>query len=97
MLIDYSKINKNYIVYGKTDMRKSIDGLTSIIQNQYNMDFFRMVFFCFVVKVEINTKHSIWRVMVLYCFTTVLKMVSSIGPEARKKFEIFSNKNLDGF
>ncbi|MFL2106641.1 IS66 family insertion sequence element accessory protein TnpB [Desemzia incerta] len=47
MLIDYSKVDQIYIVCGKTDMRKSIDGLASIIQNQYNMDVFGNCLFLF--------------------------------------------------
>lgn len=38
MLGDISRVDNIYIVCGHTDMRKSIDGLCAIIQNQLNMD-----------------------------------------------------------
>ena len=38
MLGDISGLDKIYIVCGYTDMRKSIDGLCSIIQDQLRMD-----------------------------------------------------------
>ena len=47
MLIDYSGVKQIYIVCGKTDMRKSIDGLASIIQDHYNMDVFENSLFLF--------------------------------------------------
>ena len=38
MLGDISGLDKIYIVTGYTDMRKSIDGLSSLIKDQLNMD-----------------------------------------------------------
>jgi len=38
MLADLSSIDSIYIVTGYTDMRKSIDGLCAIIQNEFNMN-----------------------------------------------------------
>ena len=38
MLADISSIDAIYIVCGRTDMRKSIDGLCAIIQEQFSMD-----------------------------------------------------------
>lgn len=38
MLGDISGLEKIYIVCGYTDMRKSIDGLCAIIQDQLKMD-----------------------------------------------------------
>lgn len=56
-----------------------------------------MAYFYFVVEVEINIKLFIGKVMALSCFTRVLKMVWSNGPEPKKKFERLPNKNWDGF
>ena len=36
MLADISNVDAIYIVCGRTDMRKSIDGLCAIIQEQFN-------------------------------------------------------------
>ena len=38
MLGDISRIDQIYVVCGYTDMRKSIDGLSGIIQHQLHMD-----------------------------------------------------------
>ncbi len=38
MLADISGVDAIYIVTGRTDMRKSIDGLCAIIQDQFSMD-----------------------------------------------------------
>lgn len=38
MLGDISGLEKIYIVFGYTDMRKSIDGLCAIIEDQLKMD-----------------------------------------------------------
>ena len=48
MLGDVSGVSKLYIVTGRTDMRKSIDGLMAIIQHTFQMDPFAnaMYLFC---------------------------------------------------
>ena len=38
MLADISAVDSIYIVTGYTDMRKSIDGLCAIIQNEFSMN-----------------------------------------------------------
>ena len=38
MLADISIVDSSYIVCGRPDMRKSIDGLCSIIQDQFTMN-----------------------------------------------------------
>lgn len=47
MLADISGVDAVYIVCGRTDMRKSIDGLCTIIQEQFSMDIDHALFlFC---------------------------------------------------
>ena len=48
MLADISNVDAIYIVCGRTDMRKSIDGLCAIIQEQFSMNIERntIYFFC---------------------------------------------------
>ena len=38
MLADISNVDAIYIVCGRTDMRKSIDGLCAIIKDQFSME-----------------------------------------------------------
>lgn len=47
MLGDLSGVNKVYIVTGRTDMRKSIDGLMAIIRDTYKMDPFANAVYLF--------------------------------------------------
>ena len=47
MLADISGVDAVYIVCGRTDMRKSIDGLCTIIQEQFSMDIdYALFLFC---------------------------------------------------
>lgn len=47
MLVDISSVDAIYIVCGRTDMRKSIDGLCAIIQEQFSMEIDHALFlFC---------------------------------------------------
>lgn len=47
MLADISSVDAIYIVCGRTDMRKSIDGLCAIIQEQFSMEIDHALFlFC---------------------------------------------------
>ncbi|WP_338233241.1 IS66 family insertion sequence element accessory protein TnpB [Companilactobacillus muriivasis] len=47
MLIDYTKVGHVYIVCGKTDLRRGIDGLAGIIQSQYQLDVYKDALFLF--------------------------------------------------
>ena len=47
MLGDLSHVSKIYIICGRTDMRKSIDGLMTIIRDTYNMDPFANALYLF--------------------------------------------------
>lgn len=47
MLADISRVERIYIVCGYTDMRKSIDGLCAVIQEQLQMDPEKNVLFLF--------------------------------------------------
>ena len=47
MLADISSVDAIYIVCGRTDMHKSIDGLCAIIQDQFSMEIDHALFlFC---------------------------------------------------
>ncbi|MGX7015056.1 IS66 family insertion sequence element accessory protein TnpB [Vagococcus silagei] len=47
MLINYSQVKHIFIVCGKTDMRRGIDGLATIIVDTYNLDLFDDAIFLF--------------------------------------------------
>ena len=47
MKVDYTKVKRIYLVCGKTDMRKSIDGLTALVRDLFDMDVFDDCLFLF--------------------------------------------------
>ena len=49
-----------YIVCGHTDMRKSIDGLAAIIQQQYQLDLFSNSAFLFCGRRRNRMKVLLW-------------------------------------
>lgn len=54
------KVENIYIVCGHTDMRKSIDGLAEIIQEQFNLDLFSESLFLFCGRRRNRLKALIW-------------------------------------
>lgn len=47
MIIDTSEIEQIYLVCGKTDLRKGIDGLAGIVQEQYDLDPYSQALYLF--------------------------------------------------
>ena len=47
MLVDFARVKNIFIVCGRTDMRKGIDGLASIVQYEYDMDLYDDAIFLF--------------------------------------------------
>jgi hypothetical protein len=67
MLGDISVAENIYIACGYTDMRKSIDGLAAMVQQQFQMDPFNAALFLFVESGAIVLRHYFGKKMVL-CF-----------------------------
>ncbi len=66
-----------YIVCGHTDMRKSIDGLAAIIQQQYQLDLFSNSAFLFCGKRRNRMKVLLWEdsgFLLLYLLTVLPEM-----------------------
>ncbi|MGM0113020.1 IS66 family insertion sequence element accessory protein TnpB [Enterococcus sp. DIV0187] len=47
MFLDFTKVEKIFLVTGKTDLRKGIDGLARIIQQDYELDVYEDAIFLF--------------------------------------------------
>ena len=60
MLGDITTANDIYIVTGYTDMRKSIDGLCAIVQNEHHLDPNRPALFLFCGKRCDRIKILLW-------------------------------------
>ena len=52
MLGDLSRVSRIYIVTGRTDMRKSIDGLMSVIRDTHAMDPFANALYLFYKRLD---------------------------------------------
>ena len=50
MLGDLSGVSKIYLVTGRTDMRKSFDGLMAIIRDKYELDPYANALYLFCVR-----------------------------------------------
>ena len=46
-LIDFTQVENIFIVCGKTDMRRQIDGLAATITEEYDMDVYNDALFLF--------------------------------------------------
>ena len=61
MLGDISVAEHIYIACGYTDMRKSIDGLAAIVQEEFHLDPFSKSLFLFCGKRSDRIKGLLWR------------------------------------
>lgn len=60
MLVDFTRVKNIFIVCGRTDIRKGIDGLASIVQYEYNMDLYDNVIFLFCGGKSVRFKALYW-------------------------------------
>ncbi len=77
MLNDACCFNKIYIATGYTDLRKGIDGLVSIIKNEFNLDpAEKNVVFLFCGKRTDRIKAIVWEgLSEAFCYPHILKLV----------------------
>lgn len=85
MLGDISKAEHIYIACGYTDMRKSIDGLAAIVQQNFKLDPFSNSLFLFCGRSSTKMKVLYWKVTDLFFCISVLKMENSYGQEIKMK------------
>ena len=60
MLNDFSAMDKVYIACGYTDLRRGIDGLASIVQQQFRLDPFTNTLFLFCGRRRDRIKGLYW-------------------------------------
>ena len=60
MLTDFAGAERVYIACGYTDMRKSIDGLAAIVQQQFRLDPFSNTLFLFCGRNRNRMKALLW-------------------------------------
>ena len=62
-LIDFTQVQNIFIVCGKTDMRRQIDGLATTILQEYDMNVYEDALFLFCGGKKIASKPCIGKVM----------------------------------
>ena len=60
MIIDFKKVDKVYIACGKTDLRKSIDGLSALIERKFELNPFGNILFLFCGNDKSKIKALYW-------------------------------------
>lgn len=74
MFINWQDPDKVYLICGKTDLRKKIDGLVIVNAENYGLELYSNSLF-FVDPAVIGLKHYFGMVKFLSCFINDLKMV----------------------
>jgi hypothetical protein len=85
MLGDISRAEHIYVACGYTDMRKSIDGLASLVKQRFKLAHIRTVFSCFADDAAIESRHCTGKTTALYCCTRDLKMGVINGRGKKRK------------
>ena len=71
-MIDLSKVQNYYVACGYTDLRRGIDGLASIIIQQYGGQLDEESLFLF--SGQTGSRRSTGREMDIFCYTSVCRM-----------------------
>ena len=95
-MLDYTKVSKIYLVCGKTDLRKGIDGLAAIIQHQYQFDPYENALFLFCGGRLDRFKCCTMKTTAICSFINDWTKENFIGPEPKKKFVNSVTNNFAG-
>lgn len=60
MMLDLNKVDQIYLVCGKTDLRKGIDGLVGVVTEQFELDPYRRTLFLFRGTRKDRFKALLW-------------------------------------
>ena len=89
MLGDISRVDHIYLACGYTDLRRGIDGLAQIVQQQFELDPFPTACFCFAANGGIESRPCCGRGMALFCCISEWKMAEVFnGPAAVPRCEV---------
>jgi hypothetical protein len=84
-LLNFTQLQQVYLVCGKTDLRKGIDGLATIVQEEFALDPFSRHCSCFAEHGKIDLKQSSGKAMALSFYTNAMNLAISNGHEPRQK------------
>ena len=78
-MINLCDLGQVYLVCGKTDLRKGIDGLATVVAENHDLDLLMIPYSSSVIRAMIDLRDSIGTVKDSSCFINVLKMVVCAG------------------
>ena len=85
MLNDFSGADKVYIACGYTDLRRGIDGLATIVQQEFSLDPFTNTLFLFCGRRRDRIKALYWEGTDLCCCISVWSRDRSNGREVKRR------------
>ena len=85
-----------YLACGHTDMRKSIDGLASIVSSHFKMDPHQPSLFLFCGRRKDRIKALLWTRPASSCCISVWKTVSTNGQASRRISLSFPSSSFAG-
>lgn len=86
MLNDFSGADRVYIACGYTDLRKGIDGLARMVQQQFELDPFTNTLFLFCGGAETGSRDYTGKRTGLFCSTSGWNRVHTSGREVNLKY-----------
>ena len=84
MLTDFTGADRVYIACGYTDLRRGVDGLAALVQQQFNLDPFTNTLLLFCGRRRDRIKALYWKETDLFCCTSVWSLVVFSGPERKR-------------
>lgn len=75
MLINWQAPEHVYLVCGKTDLRKGIDGLAMVVAENFGLDLYNNSLFLFCGSRNDRFKALYWMMKVSFCYIKDMKMV----------------------
>jgi hypothetical protein len=93
---DYISVKNIYIICGKTDMRKGIDGLATLIQDSFELDPYGDSIFLFAGWSKDRYKCLYFDGEASPCSINVWITANSNGLKMKRKYAIFHNRSYAG-
>ncbi|KAA9295518.1 MULTISPECIES: IS66 family insertion sequence element accessory protein TnpB [Lactobacillales] len=101
MIINMDDLHHIYIAYGKTDLRKGIDSLTTIVQEEFKMDPFSQSLFLFCGTRNDRFKALYWDGSGFWLFYKRFEDGKMQWPKTHRELKQISKQQwqwlLDGF
>lgn len=96
MFNDAKGFHKIYLATGRTDLRRGIDGLATIVKHHFNLDpFEKNTLFLFCGRRMDRLKGLVWEGTDFCSYIKGLKLAASVGPQLPKKLWRLHKNNIN--